>query len=67
MAGTHEPLWSAAQLAEHFGVPIKTVYGWRYKRTGPPAIRVGRHLRYRPSAVEKWLESREREDSARAS
>lgn len=29
------------------GVPVKTLYQWRYKGVGPAGVRVGRHLRYR--------------------
>ena len=36
-------------------VPVKTLYRWRYHNTGPPAIRVGRHLRYRPRDVEEFV------------
>jgi predicted DNA-binding transcriptional regulator AlpA len=62
---TREPLWGVSDVAEFLGVPVKTVYMWRYQRTGPPAVRVGRFLKYRPSAVEQWLEDREREDARR--
>ena len=37
-------------------VPVKTLYQWRYTGTGPPAIRCGKHLRYRRSEVLRWLE-----------
>ncbi|MFE4517863.1 helix-turn-helix domain-containing protein [Kitasatospora sp. NPDC056783] len=42
-------------IAAMFGVPLETVYQWRRKRTGPPAFRVGRHLRYHPDAVAQWI------------
>ncbi|MER7579934.1 helix-turn-helix domain-containing protein [Kitasatospora sp. NPDC097691] len=42
-------------IASMFGVPLETVYQWRRKRTGPPAFRVGRHLRYHPEAVAQWV------------
>lgn len=45
-------------LARHLGVPLRTIYGWRHRRIGPPAIKVGKHLRYRWSDVEAWEESR---------
>ncbi|TXL86893.1 helix-turn-helix domain-containing protein [Streptomyces sp. IB2014 016-6] len=41
-------------IAELFGVPLETVYQWRKKRTGPPAFRVGKHLRYDPDTVHAW-------------
>lgn len=51
---THEYL-TAEELAQLVRVPIATVYTWRYKGDGPPAARVGRHLRYRRDAVDEWL------------
>lgn len=43
------------QLATYLGVPVKTLYAWRYRREGPPALRVGRHLRYRWSDIDRWV------------
>jgi excisionase family DNA binding protein len=43
-------------VAEVLGVPVNTLYRWRYHSTGPPAIRVGRHLRYRPRDVEHFVD-----------
>lgn len=45
-----------ADLAELLGVPVSTVYQWRYQRTGPQGFRVGRHLRFDPKAVEAWID-----------
>lgn len=39
-------------------VPPKTIYTWRYKGIGPPAIPVGRYLRFRAEDVVAWLEAR---------
>jgi excisionase family DNA binding protein len=50
-----EPLLSTTDVAEYLGVPVKTLYAWRYRREGPPAARVGRHVRYRRSDVEGWV------------
>jgi excisionase family DNA binding protein len=47
--------FTPADVAELLGVPLDTVYQWRYKRTGPPGFRVGRHLRYDPRAVSQWI------------
>jgi len=49
------PLMTAEDLAEHLVVPIATLYAWRSRGQGPPAIKVGRWLRYRRSDVEAWL------------
>lgn len=43
-----------SQLA---GVPLQTVYGWNSKGTGPRYVRVGRHVRYRQSDIDAWLDS----------
>jgi excisionase family DNA binding protein len=53
-----EPLWTAEDVAKFLGVPVATLYQWRYRRTGPRAYRVGRHLRYRPAEVRAWLDKR---------
>lgn len=50
-----EALWSIDELAEYLGVPARTIYAWRYKRLGPPALRLGKHLRFRREDVEAWL------------
>ena len=34
---------------------------WRHKKYGPPYIKVGRSVRYRQTAVDKWLDSQTRE------
>ena len=33
-----EPLWTVEQTAEFLGVPVSTLYQWRYRRTGPLAL-----------------------------
>ncbi|MEU8676797.1 helix-turn-helix domain-containing protein [Streptomyces sp. NPDC048560] len=49
-------LYSPAALAEYLGVPLKTVYRWNHTGTGPKPCPVGRHVRYRPTDVEAWLD-----------
>lgn len=48
---------SPEELAEYLGVPLASVYGWRHRGVGPRSIKVGRHVRYRRSDVEQWIES----------
>ncbi|HEY9294161.1 MAG TPA: helix-turn-helix domain-containing protein [Microlunatus sp.] len=58
MAGlTTEPLLSLKELSALVGVPVNTLYRWRYQGEGPKAYRLGRHVRYRRSDVEAWLAS----------
>jgi excisionase family DNA binding protein len=54
-------LWSVQELADFLGVPVATVYQWRTKRYGPVGIRIGKHVRYRPADVERWLATLPRE------
>jgi excisionase family DNA binding protein len=51
-------LLSIEELAEYLDVPVATVRTWRANKSGPRGIRVGRHVRYRPSDIELWLELR---------
>jgi excisionase family DNA binding protein len=51
-----ESLLSIQEVADYLGVPHRTLYAWRHRGKGPPAIRVGGHLRYKPEDVEAWLE-----------
>ena len=53
-----ERLLTVEDLAEYLDVPMATVYAWRYRRQGPPGFRVGRHLRFRWSDVERWIKDR---------
>ncbi|WP_405869075.1 helix-turn-helix transcriptional regulator [Streptomyces sp. NBC_00005] len=41
---------------------VETVYAWRRKRTGPPGIRIGKHLRYDPAAVYRWVQEQADDD-----
>ncbi|MFE0627803.1 helix-turn-helix transcriptional regulator [Streptomyces sp. NPDC058864] len=46
---------SPVDLADLLGVPLETVYQWRRKGTGPRGFRIGRHLRYDPEDVRRWV------------
>jgi excisionase family DNA binding protein len=48
-------LWTVDDVSTFLGVPVGTVYQWRHHKTGPPAYKVGRHLRYDPVEVRAWL------------
>lgn len=65
------PLGSSAAVDEFEGlldrkaaarllrVAPRTLDRWHLSHTGPPRIRMGRLVRYRRQAVEKWINSRE--------
>ena len=55
MVNLPDRLWSVDDVSTFLGVPVGTLYQWRYRRVGPPAARVGRHLRYDPADVRAWL------------
>ena len=50
-----ERLWTADDVSAFLGVPVTTLHQWRYLGQGPVAFRVGRHLRYDPVRVKRWL------------
>lgn len=54
-ANAPEPLLDMAAVAKWLATPRSTLYSWRHEGKGPPAVRVGRNLRYRRSDVEAWL------------
>lgn len=58
MSATH---WmTPEELSIYIGIPVATLYQWRYRGEGPPAAKVGRHLRYQRRDVDDWLTSRYR-------
>jgi excisionase family DNA binding protein len=50
------PLMTPQQTAAFLAMPVLTLQTWRAHRTGPRFYRVGRHVRYRRSDLERWLE-----------
>ena len=60
-----QPLGEPEEVGAYLKVPVRTLYEWRFKGTGPRSIKVGRHLRYRWSDVEAWLEEQAAEKSGR--
>ena len=53
-----EQLLSLQDLAELLKVPEATIYGWNHRGLGPTPLHVGRHVRYRPSDVDAWLDAK---------
>ena len=49
-------LWTIQETSDFLHVPVGTLYQWRHRGEGPPAYKVGNHLRYDPRAVMRWLE-----------
>lgn len=51
-----DPLLTPAETGEHLnGIPVATLAQWRHRHAGPRFLKIGKHVRYRLSDVEKWL------------
>ncbi|MET1058484.1 MAG: helix-turn-helix domain-containing protein [Nocardioides sp.] len=48
---TPAKLWSVQEVSEYLGVPVGTIYQWRVRSEGPPAMRLEKHLRFDPESV----------------
>jgi excisionase family DNA binding protein len=55
-----QKLYNSEDLAQYLDVPLRTLDQWAYLGTGPRFSKVGRHRRYRPSDVERWLDEQSR-------
>jgi excisionase family DNA binding protein len=58
-------LMTVQDVARYLRVPVGTLRNWRVTGDGPPAARIGRHVRYRRADVESWVAERVRLDVAR--
>lgn len=54
--GADGDLMTLPELAEYLQVPEATLYYWRNRGSGPRSSKLGRHVRYRRSDVEAWIE-----------
>jgi excisionase family DNA binding protein len=45
------------QVAEYTQLPKNTLYKMRSQGQGPRAARLGKHLRYRKSDVDAWIDA----------
>lgn len=57
---TLKDLLTEAEYAALRGVSIRTIQRERALRSGPPFIKLGKSIFYRPEAVDKWLLAQER-------
>jgi excisionase family DNA binding protein len=62
---TVDPLWGVEEVSAFLRVPVPTLYQWRHRHLGPPAYKVGRHLRYDPGEVRAWLSGQEHGHASR--
>lgn len=67
MSDDAERMSTVDEVAQYLKVPIATLYRWRALGTGPPSIRIGKHIRYRMGDVRDWVQTRYvEEDTERA-
>jgi predicted DNA-binding transcriptional regulator AlpA len=55
MTGKDESRWDIDDVATYLDVPVQTIYQWRKRKYGPPAAKLGKHLRFDPVAVRSWF------------
>jgi len=51
-----DELLSPQDLASYLDVPVSTLYDWRWRGEGPKGFRAGKHIRYRLSDIEEWIQ-----------
>lgn len=52
-----QPEWmTTEELSAMLRIPKSSIYDWRKRHEGPPAYRIGRHLRWRRDDVVAWLQ-----------
>lgn len=61
-------LYTTEELSQYLGnVSVRTLEDWRRLNLGPDFVVLSPQLvRYRPAAVDRWLDSRERQSSVEA-
>jgi excisionase family DNA binding protein len=47
---------SYAEIALQLNIPVRTMYLFRKQGKAPSTVKVGRHLRVSPEALEVWLQ-----------
>lgn len=52
-------LWTTDDVARELQVSTDTIAKWRSKRQGPPAVKLGSLVRYRPADVAAWVDALE--------
>ncbi|WP_432847314.1 helix-turn-helix domain-containing protein [Amycolatopsis sp. CA-161197] len=50
-------LWTVEDVSDYLGVPVKTLYQWKWRGEGPPVKKIGRHLRDDPAKLRAWVDA----------
>jgi excisionase family DNA binding protein len=59
-----ESLLTETQAAPVIGVSPRTLQAWRVRGGGPPFVKAGRNVRYRPADLQAWMTDRTRTSTA---
>jgi hypothetical protein len=51
---SQDRLWTAEELADRYHVSLLTLRQWRWRRTGPKPIKVGRQPLYPESEIARY-------------
>lgn len=54
---------SEAEAAGQLGVSKPTLANWRWRKYGPPYLKVGRRVEYRQDDVDAWRDAQRRNPS----
>ena len=57
-------LLTEKDLASMLGIPERSAQHWRYAGKGPRYMKLGKHVRYKRSDVEAWLNDQYVKESA---
>lgn len=59
-----ECLFDETEAARRLGVSRRTLQHWRWKGGGPPFVKLGAAVRYRPADLVAWLDAHTRGNTA---
>lgn len=60
-----EEFLTSVELAKRWKKRLEAIYWMRSRRQGPPAVRVGRELRFRAEDVRAWEDHQAANDARR--
>jgi len=52
------------EVAEWLGLSVRTLQGWRVQGKGPAHGKLGRSVRYSPTAIQMWLCAQQRSSTS---
>lgn len=48
------------EASQYLKIPVKTLRKWRLERSGPPSMKLGRHVRYDKADLDTWIDRQKR-------